>query len=193
MPNENNNAESIENFLIFHLGKDQVSPDKEKIETEAEKLRQLYPVSDEELTEIVKKVEAKLPHTMDEGMSLVDPEATHDENWYENEGAVEWNYWEDYKQYLKGESWTPKIISSMEHDTGKILGLLNNPQDEGDWDRRGLVIGDVQSGKTANYLGLVARAADAGYKFIVVIAGIHNNLRKQTQERVNEGFVGRDE
>jgi hypothetical protein len=192
MPNENNNAELIVSFLITLLGSDETSPEKEKIQTEAEKLRQLYPVSDEELTEIVKKVEAKLPHTMDEGVSLVDPEATHDENWYENGNSIEWNYWEDYSQYLKGENWTPKIITSMEKVTGKILGLLNNPQDPGEWDRRGLVIGDVQSGKTANYLGLVARAADAGYKFIIVIAGIHNNLRKQTQERVDEGFVGRN-
>ena len=49
----------------------------------------------------------------------------------------------------------------------------------------------MQSGKTANYTGLIARAADAGYKFIVVIAGIHNNLRKQTQERIDEAFIGR--
>lgn len=75
---------------------------------------------------------------------------------------------------------------------GKILGLLENPDDSGEWDRRGLVIGHVQSGKTANYIGLITKAADAGYKFIIVIAGIHNNLRKQTQQRIDEGFVGRD-
>ena len=73
----------------------------------------------------------------------------------------------------------------------KILGHLQDPKSEGKWDRRGLVIGHVQSGKTANYMGVIAKAADAGYKFIIVIAGIHNNLRKQTQERIDEGFVGR--
>ena len=73
----------------------------------------------------------------------------------------------------------------------KIVGHLQDPTSEGDWDRRGLVIGHVQSGKTANYMGVIARAADTGYKFIIVIAGIHNNLRKQTQERIDEGFVGR--
>src|SRR5690348_18256685 len=54
-----------------------------------------------------------------------------------------------------------------------------------------MVIGHVQSGKTANYTGVIARAADAGYKFIVIIAGVHNNLRRQTQERIDAAFIGR--
>lgn len=72
-----------------------------------------------------------------------------------------------------------------------ILSLLGNPRRENYVQRRGLVIGDVQSGKTSNYLSLLTKAADAGYKFIIVIAGIHNNLRSQTQQRIDEGFVGR--
>ncbi len=55
-----------------------------------------------------------------------------------------------------------------------------------------MVVGHVQSGKTANYTGLICKAADAGYRLIVVIAGIHNNLRNQTQARIDEGFIGRD-
>ena len=55
-----------------------------------------------------------------------------------------------------------------------------------------MVVGHVQSGKTANYAGLICKATDAGYKLIVVIAGVHNNLRSQTQRRIDEGFVGRD-
>ena len=83
------------------------------------------------------------------------------------------------------------IRDSLNADGSKILGLLQDPTSEGEWKRRGLVIGHVQSGKTANYMGVIAKAADAGSKFIIVIAGIHNNLRKQTQQRVDEGFVGR--
>ena len=56
--------------------------------------------------------------------------------------------------------------------------------------RRGMVIGSVQSGKTANYSAVVAKAADAGYKIIIIIAGISSLLRKQTQFRINCGFVG---
>jgi hypothetical protein len=55
-----------------------------------------------------------------------------------------------------------------------------------------MVVGHVQSGKTANYTGLIAKAADAGYKVVIVIAGIHNNLRSQTQHRIDEGFIGFD-
>jgi hypothetical protein len=55
-----------------------------------------------------------------------------------------------------------------------------------------MVVGHVQSGKTQNYTGLICKAADAGYRLIVVIAGIHNNLRNQTQARIDEGFIGRD-
>ena len=56
--------------------------------------------------------------------------------------------------------------------------------------RRGLVVGHVQSGKTGNYTGLICKAADAGYKIIIVLAGLHNNLRAQTQIRLDEGFLG---
>jgi len=84
------------------------------------------------------------------------------------------------------------MVQSLSDVTNRILGHLQDPLSEGTtWNRRGLVIGHVQSGKTANYTGLIARAADVGYKFVVVIAGIHNNLRKQTQERIDEAFIGR--
>jgi hypothetical protein len=78
----------------------------------------------------------------------------------------------------------------MDEMTDRTLGLLEDPQRSGPWDRRGLVVGHVQSGKTANYNGLICKAADAGYKVIVVLAGIHNNLRSQTQMRLDEGFLG---
>ncbi len=54
----------------------------------------------------------------------------------------------------------------------------------------GLVVGHVQSGKTASYTGLICKAADAGYKIVIVLAGLHNNLRSQTQVRLDEGFLG---
>src|SRR3546814_20844573 len=85
-----------------------------------------------------------------------------------------------------------RSVQSLSDVTTRILGHLQDPLSEGTtWNRRGLVIGHVQSGKTANYTGLIARAADAGYKFIIVVAGIHNNLRQQTQQRIDEAFIGR--
>ncbi|NWM19974.1 endonuclease, partial [Escherichia coli] len=59
------------------------------------------------------------------------------------------------------------------------------------FNRRGMVVGDVQSGKTGNYTGLVCKAVDAGYKVIIVLTGMNNNLRSQTQIRLDEGFIGK--
>jgi hypothetical protein len=101
-------------------------------------------------------------------------------------------YWKRYKQLLVANNLPPDVITTLDLATDQILGRLGNPKKETAWDRRGMVVGHVQSGKTANYAGLICKAADAGYRLIIVIAGIHNNLRNQTQERIDEGFIGRD-
>ena len=67
---------------------------------------------------------------------------------------------------------------------------LEDPDRSGMWDQTGPVMGHVQSGKTANFCGLICKAADAGYKVIIVLSGIHNSLRSQTQIRLDEGFLG---
>lgn len=104
---------------------------------------------------------------------------------------LEWNYWDRYRQHI-----LPDIglepTTKLDGITDRILSHLEDPQREGAWDRRGLVVGHVQSGKTANYTGLICKAADAGYKIIIVLAGIHKNLRSQTQIRIEEGFLGYD-
>ncbi len=101
-------------------------------------------------------------------------------------------YWNRYKRLLAEKRFSGQVIATLDNVTNRILDSLENPARDGPWDQRGMVVGHVQSGKTANYTGLVCKAADAGYKLIVVIAGIHNNLRNQTQLRIDEGFVGRD-
>lgn len=166
----------------------------EKIRERVIKMSQILDccLDDKTRESTVKTIETKLVTTLSEGISLVDTGAIHDYEWYRNRDDIEWNYWNDYEKQLESNNWSPKVVNTLGDVTEKILGLLKNPQEPSDWDRRGLVIGHVQSGKTANYIGLVSKAADAGYKFIIVIAGIHNNLRKQTQHRIDEGFVGRD-
>ena len=101
-------------------------------------------------------------------------------------------YWDRYKKLLTSKKMSSQVIATLDNVTDRVLGLLENPNKPGKWYRRGMIVGHVQSGKTANYIGLICKAADAGYKLIVVIAGIHNNLRNQTQLRIDEGFVGRD-
>jgi Z1 domain len=69
---------------------------------------------------------------------------------------------------------------------------MGNPEKPGAWKRRGLVVGDVQSGKTASYSALVNKAADAGYRMVILLTGMLENVRRQTQERLDAAFVGFD-
>lgn len=97
-------------------------------------------------------------------------------------------YWERYKNHIS--SFLPTdVVRGIDTDTDIVMNNIENPTVT-NFSRYGMVVGHVQSGKTGNYSGLVCKAADAGYKFIVVIAGGMNNLRNQTQERLNEAFVG---
>lgn len=107
-------------------------------------------------------------------------------------GLIEPYYWDRYRRLLAQNGLPPSVVRATDEVTDRILDRLGNPRDMSNWSRRGMVVGHVQSGKTANYTGLVCKAADAGYRLIVVIAGIHNNLRNQTQGRIDEGFIGRD-
>ena len=108
--------------------------------------------------------------------------------------STDWDFWTRYRMYLKKDKHFPDaVIAHLDALTDEILDHLFNPQMENvQIDKKGLVVGQVQSGKTANYTGLICKAADAGFNFIVVLAGIHNNLRSQTQTRLDEGFLGFD-
>ncbi len=103
----------------------------------------------------------------------------------------EWKFWKRYKEYLENKGFAPRIIENLDILTDKILDNMFNPKlNDIQLSKKGLVVGQVQSGKTANYTGLICKAADAGFNFIIVLAGIHNNLRSQTQARLDEGFLG---
>lgn len=100
-------------------------------------------------------------------------------------------YSERYYTYLQNEERLPaRVVDVMKRTNEDILERLGNPNIETPFKRQGLVVGNVQSGKTANYLSLINLAADYDYKLIILITGIHNNLRSQTQKRVNKGFIG---
>jgi len=109
--------------------------------------------------------------------------------WLNAARKQDWRYWQRYREFLE-EKLPIQSVDALDEVTDEILELLEEPRREGAWDRRGLVVGHVQSGKTSNYTGLICKAADAGYKIIIVLAGMHNNLRAQTQMRLDEGFLG---
>jgi hypothetical protein len=108
-------------------------------------------------------------------------------------GEIKWRFWQRYMTYLERDfGMPPSVVNSVDELTNKILGRLEEPSRQGPWDRRGMVVGSVQSGKTANYIGLIGKAVDVGYKLVIVLAGIHSNLRAQTQLRIDEGVLGFD-
>ncbi len=80
-------------------------------------------------------------------------------------------------------------FDEMDRSTDEILSLLEDPKRLGKWMTRGMVVGDVQSGKTSHYTGLITKAVDSGYKLIIVLSGIFNSLRAQTQKRIQENTI----
>ena len=109
--------------------------------------------------------------------------------WLDAARKKDWQYWRRYRDYLESKL-AETVVEGLDDATEDILKLLEDPHRTDAWDRRGLVVGHVQSGKTSNYSGLICKAADAGYKIIIVLAGTHNNLRSQTQIRLEESFLG---
>lgn len=126
---------------------------------------------------------------------LADYEQT---NWYDDRKAeIEQNFWTRYKDYLIDEKhFSPNVVSTLGNDTldQKLMNYILDPKAEYGEPvlKRGLIIGDVQSGKTSTYIGFICKAADAGYKVFILLTGTIEPLRKQTQERVEEGFIGID-
>jgi len=108
-------------------------------------------------------------------------------------GTIQWNFWGRYEYFLREvQRLPPQVVVRLGTATDDVLAQLENPLRDGSWDRRGLAVGNVQSGKTSNYSGLICKALDAGYKLVVVLAGIHNSLRSQTQMRIDQGIIGFD-
>jgi len=106
---------------------------------------------------------------------------------------ITWNFWNRYRDYLQIEkNYSDTVLNQIDKLTDRTLDGLFNPNEKIIIGKKGLVVGQVQSGKTSNYTGLICKAADTGYKLIIVLAGIHNNLRSQTQLRLDEGFLGFD-
>ncbi len=139
--------------------------------------------------ELCRRLESKLSIRLELGHVICEPYTP----WLTaRRSEIDPFYWNRYVKLLEEKAYPPDVVSRLDEITERIVGLLENPKREGEWNRRGLVVGHVQSGKTANYIGVINKAADAGYKLIILIAGTLNNLRRQTQIRVDEGFVGKD-
>jgi hypothetical protein len=101
-------------------------------------------------------------------------------------------YWDAYVKQLERQGWREESIRQLDDSTSKIVERLADPADEHAYQTKGIVVGYVQSGKTANFTGVIAKAADAGYKLIILLAGTLDVLRSQTQRRIDKEMVGQE-
>ena len=151
-------------------------------------------IGKEEFNEVYNSLKDHFAIVMSMGQAIYGDEIP--DEWYtyvkEQRHDTNCSYWDRYKEFLRNENFPNKVIDSIDKDTDKITNLLGDPSVTYKYSRKGLVIGDVQSGKTANYIAVMNKAADAGYKIIILLTGTIEKLRKQTQERVDKGFIGGD-
>ena len=126
-----------------------------------------------------------------EGPQILDDQTDHIEWLKEKKPLIDWKIWNRYREFLSSKL-PDQVVESIDTITDSILSRLEDPFREPRWDRRGLVVGDVQSGKTSNFIGLICKACDAGYKLVIVLSGQTDDLRTQTQRRLDQGFLGYD-
>ena len=152
----------------------------------------LNKLSDDEYKKIIDSIRENLTVKMTGVEALIEGEEEHSSWLHDIKGKIDWFFWQRYSKYLEyDKKWSNRLIVSLDKTSDKILDLLGDPRSEKSFKRRGLIIGDVQSGKTANYTAICNKAADVGYNVIIVLTGMLEDLRKQTQERLDLEFAGR--
>lgn len=146
---------------------------------------------DDALAKIIRYLLSMYEISQDEG-SIITSECKPWLTDRKTRGDIDDYYWPRLRRYfLEKGVLPPNVVSTLDTVTDGILDCCGNPAEDGPWNYRGMVIGHVQSGKTTNYSGLITKAADAGYKVIFLLAGITNSLRSQTQQRIDDYFIGR--
>lgn len=136
-------------------------------------------------------IHARLQIRMEMGETLTSDEEHAD--WLDaRRVGIDPFYWTRYREFLVRNGWPPRVTATLDRATDELLNLLGNPAATHPWKRRGLVMGDVQSGKTATYAAVICKAADAGYRMVILLTGMLENVRRQTQERLDAAFIGFD-
>ncbi|MFF0631886.1 Z1 domain-containing protein [Nocardia sp. NPDC004151] len=101
-------------------------------------------------------------------------------------------YWPAYRKLLENKGWPAHAVDGLDDATDRVVERLADPAADAAYQAKGLVVGYVQSGKTANFTGVIAKAVDAGYRLIIVLGGTLNMLRAQTQRRLDMELIGRE-
>lgn len=179
---------------VRQLLSDSSSYTREEIEDAVDEVLKMRYFINENREMLIRRIEELYTIRQDEFGTIL----KEDENnpWLNEKRAeidFENGFWGRYREYLEIEkNYAPDVINKLDRITDSILDNFFDPTLKVTVNKKGLVVGQVQSGKTANYTGLICKAADAGFGLIIVLAGIHNNLRSQTQIRIDESFLGFD-
>ncbi|GGJ71334.1 Z1 domain-containing protein [Deinococcus aquiradiocola] len=184
-------AVTVSMLEAFHKASG-LTPGAPQVRQQAAAALQMLGLTDNLLEEVVRQVELSQDTALD-GLfvvpAVVSTEGDDPPVW---EPATDTPLARRYLKLLEKEGWPVDARVRLGRTTRSILGRCGNPAVTAPWDRRGMVVGDVQSGKTTSYVSLICAAIDAGYRNIVVLGGRTNDLRHQTQERVDLGVTGRE-
>ena len=156
-------------------------------------LKDLFELNDRVIDWIIveKRVLEQVQVTHEKGFGIIDDDRNYDIAWFsdhERMNGLQY-YWKRFIE-KQTEKLPPNVIKTVKDDTESILNRCGSPERKEVKDIRGLVFGNVQSGKTLNYTSVANAAMDTGYDIIIILAGATKVLRKQTQERVNSDVIG---
>ena len=158
---------------------------QEEIEASILRMKDVFGVDDIDVKKLARNIEVSLNVRVGGVSGALGDDVDHMEWLKAKKSEIDWKYWERYKHWLLYSKNMPlQVVDDLENTTDSVLGRLESPERAGTWDRRGLVVGHVQSGKTGHYTGLICKAADAGYRMVIVLSGVSNALRRQTQIRL---------
>lgn len=140
--------------------------------------------------ETCKVLDALVPVSTLAGPVVISPEFTP---WRATKAyqGHDW-YWPKYAGHLAAKGWPDDVVANLGEAAERVVERLADPTAEAAYQSKGLVVGYVQSGKTANFTGVIAKAMDAGYRLVIVLGGTLNLLRAQTQRRLDMELVGRE-
>jgi hypothetical protein len=125
-------------------------PSEEALRELVDKLRNSFSLSDDEYNQLIKRLHARLSIKMEQGAIL---QAEY-RPWLRARSAdIKPFFWSRYRDFLLKKSWAPPVVATLGQITDDILDSMGDPASDGPWTRRGLVIGDVQSGKTSTCQG----------------------------------------
>lgn len=177
-----------------------VPPSQEELLEEIEdaatrkQVKKLYPnfILDDGARDCIKKYyeeHASVRQPLSFGVSIVG-EANGKLDWYSSPNEQPNSYWTRFYEWMKYKSsFSEDTLKKLDLNTTKIMTRLGDPK-QSEFSIRGLVLGDVQSGKTGTYSALINKAIDAGYRVIIVLSGLMEALRIQTQERIESAVIG---